>query len=174
MSTTQYKPITKAQITKIHVLLNQKQQKMNDTILLTPTIRQSLGLSTNPTIKEIELAILEKDDKIDKLGKEIKTLKEAEIETFLMQAVRDGKIELKELEAQRELALLNFEKVKEVIDGKYSKPSFLLADMAKDTRLNNTKEEIRDLDWYRKNDPKTLQANPELYQSLLKDYKKQK
>lgn len=36
------------------------------------------------------------------------------------------------------------------------------------------KNVVHDLDWYRKNNPKALQENPELYQSLLKSYKNQK
>jgi hypothetical protein len=34
--------------------------------------------------------------------------------------------------------------------------------------------ELQDLDWYRKNNPKALRDNPELYQSLLNVYKKRK
>lgn len=62
-----------------------------------------------------------------------------------------------------EIKKLGFESAKKIVD---SFPERVyLAKMVKKG------DEINDLDWYRKHNPKALRENPELYQTLLKSYK---
>ncbi len=42
------------------------------------------------------------------------------------------------------------------------------------SKMTENGNQLHDLDWYRKHNPKALKDNPELYQSLLKSYKKNK
>ena len=107
-----------------------------DTILLTGATRQSLGLSANPTAKQIELAVQEKDDKIAELNKKVEKLEEVRKETYLSQAVKDGKITEKEKADYLALSAgSNFENVKAIIDAKPAQASASLKDMTQRSNL---------------------------------------
>lgn len=151
-----------------------KQMDEKDTIVLTAATRQSLGLSVNPTAKEIELAVAEKDTTIGNLEKENKKLKETEIDTYLSQAVKDGKLTQDEVADQRELALLNFDKVKSVIDKKPAQGSASLSDLTKRTNLTAGDRAGWDLLKWSQDDPRGLEKlradNPQEYERLLSEY----
>lgn len=154
---------------------NKNDKQMNeDVILLTAVVRQSLGLSLNPTAKEIELAVAEKDTTIENQAKEIKRLKEAEIDMYLSQAVKDGKIAQEDVADQRELALLSFDKVKAVIDRKPASPSVSLRDMAQRSNLTAGERAGWDFLKWSKEDPKGLAAlklsNPGEYERLKTEF----
>ncbi|WP_108821055.1 HK97 family phage prohead protease [Dysgonomonas sp. Marseille-P4361] len=153
---------------------NSKQMDEKDTIVLTAATRQSLGLSVNPTAKEIELAVAEKDTEIDKLEKENKKLKEAEIDTYLSQAVKDGKLTQDEVADQRELALLNFDKVKALIDKKPAQAGTSLNDLTKRTNLTTGDRAGWDYLKWSQDDPRGLEKlradNPKEYERLLTEF----
>jgi hypothetical protein len=65
-----------------------------------------------------------------------------------------------------EIKKLGFESAKKIVDCLPERTFY--AKMVKGEGI------VQDLDWYRKNNPKALQDNPELYQSLLKAYKQNK
>lgn len=151
-----------------------KKMEANEAIVLTAITRQSLGLSANPTAKEIELAVAEKDKTIADQAKKIEILRESEIDTYLSQAVKDGKITQDDVPDQRELALLNFSKVKAVIDRKLSQNSVSLKDMAKKTHLSDGDRASWTLkDWAQK-DSKGLEklkaGNPTEFERLKTNY----
>lgn len=154
---------------------NSKTMDEKDTIVLTATTRQSLGLSANPTAKQIELAVQEKDDKIDELNKKVETLEKTEKEAYLSQAVKDGKIT--ETEKADYLALSagsNFDNVKAIIDAKPAQASASLKDMTQ--RSNLTAGDRQDWDYMRwaKEDHKGLQRlsheNPTEFERLKNEF----
>lgn len=160
---------------------NQINKTMNDEkdiIVLTATTRESLGLSANPTAKQIELAVAEKDDKIEEQEKEITKLKATQIETYLSAAVKDGKIDEKEKEGFVKLAAKDFDSVKSIIDGKPAQASTSLKDMTKRTNLSNGDRAGWTLkDWAQK-DSKGLEKlkaeNPTEFDRLKADYQQSK
>lgn len=149
---------------------NKIQKQMEaEAIVLTASTRQSLGLSASPTAKQIELAVQEKDDTIEQLSGEVKKLKRAGIETFLSQAVKDGKITETEKADYLELSETNPEKVKSLINSKPAQPSASLKNMAIKTDLNGERADWSFIDWMKK-DPTGLKkmklSNPTGYERL--------
>lgn len=166
---------------KLNFSNNNKKNKMEvkDTYELTAATRQSLGLSANPTAKQIELAVRDKDDTIEELTKKVETLERSEKEAYLAQAVKDGKIT--EAEKADYLALSiggNFDNVKAIIDAKPAQASASLKDMVQ--RSNLTAGDRQDWDYMRwaKEDHKGLQrlsyTNPGEYERLKAEYKQSK
>lgn len=158
---------------------NSKTMEEKDTIVLTAATRQSLGLSVNPTAKEIELAVAEKDTTIDKLEKENKKLKETEIDTYLSQAVKDGKIT--ETEKADYLTLSagnNFDNVKSIIDAKPAQASASLKDMTQRSNLTAGDQAGWDFLKWSKDDPRGLERlrseNPTEFERLKTEYKQSK
>jgi len=68
------------------------------------------------------------------------------------------------LDGWKDVKRLGFDAAKKIVDNLPERIflSKMVADKGKGAK---------NLDWYRKNNPQALQDNPELYQSLLKDYK---
>lgn len=158
---------------------NSKTMNEKDTIVLTATTLQSLGLSANPTAKEIELAVKEKDDEIEELNKRVETLEKSEKEAYLSQAVKDGKIT--ETEKADYLALSagsNFDNVKAIIDAKPAQASASLKSMVSKTTLSNGDRAGWTLkDWAQK-DSKGLEQlkaqNPTEFERLRTEYSQPK
>lgn len=152
-----------------------KTMEANETIVLTAATRQSLGLSANPTAKQIELAVQEKDDKIDELNKKVEKLEKGQKETYLSQAVKDGKITEKEKADYLALSAgSNFDNVKAIIDAKPAQASASLKDMTQ--RSNLTAGDRADwtyLKWSQ-DDPDGLRKlqheNPQEFERLLKEH----
>lgn len=140
-------------------------------ILLTAATCDSLGLSSSYTAKQIELAVSEKDAKIDKLTKDVKELKAKEVTTYLSQAVKDGKIDAKEVTAYTTLGEANFEQLKAIIDAKPVTASASLRDMTKKTDLSTSAERASwsYIDWMKK-DSKGLERlkhdDPDAFEKL--------
>jgi hypothetical protein len=154
---------------------NSKTMDEKDTIVLTATTRQSLGLSANPTAKQIELAVQEKDDKIDELNKEITALKNTEIVTYLAQAEKDGKITASENKDYLELAQGGkFEKVKSIIDAKPTQASASLKDMTQRSNLTAGDHASWDFLKWSQDDPRGLEKlraeNPTEFERLLTEH----
>ena len=63
-----------------------------------------------------------------------------------------------------EIKRMGFESAKKIVDSLPERRFY--ANMVKNSK------NIQDLEWYRRNNPKALQENPDLYQSLLKAYSK--
>ena len=152
-----------------------KKMDEKDTIVLTGATRQSLGLSANPTAKQIELAVQEKDDKIDELNKKVETLEKANKETYLSQAVKDGKITEKEKADYLALSAgSNFDNVKAIIDAKPAQASASLKDMAQKSNLTAGDRASWDFLKWSKEDPKGLAAlklsNPTEYEKLKTEF----
>jgi hypothetical protein len=63
-----------------------------------------------------------------------------------------------------EVKKLGYESAKKIVDC-FPERIFL-------SKMLKGGDEVHDLEWYRKNNPKELQNNPELYQSLLKEYRR--
>ena len=63
-----------------------------------------------------------------------------------------------------EVKKLGYESAKKIVDC-FPERMFL-------SKMAKNGNEIQDLDWYRKHNPKALRDNPELYQTLLNHYKK--
>lgn len=149
-----------------------KKMDEKETIVLTGATRQSLGLSATPTAKQIELAVQEKDDKIDELNKKVEKLEKVQKETYLSQAVKDGKITEKEKADYLALSAgSNFDNVKAIIDAKPAQASASLKDMTQ--RSNLTAGERTDwtyLKWSQ-DDPDGLRKlqheNPQEFERLL-------
>lgn len=154
---------------------NSKKMDEKDIIVLTAETRRILDLSANPTSKQIELSVQEMADKIAEQEKEIKKLEAAEIDMYLLQAVKDGKIAQEEVDDQRELALLNFDKVKAVIDRKKTAGTMSLKDMTQKSNLTDGDRANWDYLKWAKEDPKGLQAlkneNPTEFERLKTEYK---
>lgn len=156
-----------------------KIMEANETIVLTATTRQSLGLSANPTAKEIELAVQEKDDKIDELNKKVDKLEKANKEAYLSQAVKDGKITEKDKADYLALSAgSNFDNVKAIIDAKPAQGSASLKSMVSKTTLSNGDRVGWSLkDWAQK-DSKGLERlkaeNPTEFDRLKTDYSQSK
>lgn len=146
-------------------------------INLSAATCKTLKLSGDYTERDIELAVQEQVDTIELQAKEIKELKEAEIDTYLLQAVKDGKLQQDEVADQRELALLNFEKVKSLIDKKPTEGSASLSDMTQRTNLNGERANWSWMDWAKK-DGKGLEqlrhSNPTEFERLRNEYKQSK
>lgn len=144
-----------------------------DTIVLTGATRQSLGLSANPTAKQIELAVQEKDDKIDELNKKVEKLEKGQKETYLSQAVKDGKITEKEKADYLALSAgSNFDNVKAIIDAKPAQASASLKDMTQRSNLTaGDRAGWTYLKWSQ-DDPDGLRKlqheNPQEFERLLK------
>jgi len=152
-----------------------KKMDEKDTIVLTGATRQILGLSANPTAKQIELAVQEKDDKIDELNKKVEKLEKANKETYLSQAVKDGKITEKEKADYLALSAgSNFDNVKAIIDAKPAQASTSLKDMAQKSKLTAGDRAGWDFLKWGKEDPKGLAAiklsNPTEYEKLKTDF----
>lgn len=152
-----------------------KTMEANETIVLTAATRQRLGLSANPTAKQIELAVQEKDDKIDELNKKVEKLEKGQKETYLSQAVKDGKIT--EKEKAEYLALSagnNFDNVKAIIDAKPAQASASLKDMAQKTNLTAGDRAGWDFLKWAKEDHKGLERlkheNPTEYERLKTEF----
>lgn len=154
---------------------NSKQMDEKETIVLTASTRQSLGLSATPTAKQIELAVQEKDDKIDELNKKVEKLEKSHVETYLSQAVKDGKITEKERADYVKLSAGdNFENVKSIIDAKPAQASASLKDMAVKTDLSAGGREGWDFLKWAQEDHKGLEKlkheNPTEYEKLKKEF----
>lgn len=153
---------------------NSKTMDEKDTIVLTATTRQSLGLSANPTAKQIELAVQEKDDKIEEQDKEIKKLKKTGMETYLSQAVKDGKITETEKGDYLELSETNPEKVKSIIDAKPAQASASLKDMTQRSNLTAGDHAGWDFLKWSQDDPRGLEKlraeNPTEFERLLTEH----
>lgn len=149
-----------------------KKMDEKDTIVLTGATRQSLGLSANPTAKQIELAVQEKDDKIDELNKKVEKLEKTEKETYLSQAVKDGKITEKEKADYLALSAgSNFDNVKAIIDAKPTQASVSLKDMTQRSNLTaGDRANWTYLKWSQ-DDPDGLRKlqhdNPQEFEKLL-------
>lgn len=151
------------------------------TIVLTAVTLSSLGLSPDCSAKEIELAVAEKDKKITDLEKEIKGLKTGAIETFLSQAVKDGKITEKEKADYLELSQTSqssFEKVKAIIDGKPATASVSLKDMTQKSNLTaGERASWTYLDWMQKDSKGLLKLkheNPTEFERLQTEFSQSK
>lgn len=158
--------------------INNQEMADEKKINLSAATCKTLKLSGDYTERDIELAVQEQVDTIELQAKEIKTLKEAEIDTYLAQAVKDGKIDQDEVADQRELALLNFDKVKGLIDKKPAQGSASLSDMTKRTNLaNGDRAGWTWMDWSKK-DAKGLEqlrhGNPTEFERLKTEYKQSK
>ncbi|MBK5719785.1 HK97 family phage prohead protease [Dysgonomonas sp. Marseille-P4677] len=158
-----------------------KKMDEKDTIVLTGTTRQSLGLSANPTAKQIELAVQEKDDKIDELNKKVDKLEKAHVETYLSQAVKDGKITEKEKADYVKLSQGdNFDNVKSIIDAKQTEGSLSLKELADKGKTDLTAGDRSSWSWmdWAKKDNKGLQRlsheNPTEFERLKTEYKQSK
>lgn len=158
-----------------------KKMDEKDTIVLTATTRQSLGLSANPTAKQIELAVQEKDDKIDELNKKVDKLEKAHVETYLSQAVKDGKITEKEKADYVKLSQGdNFDNVKSIIDAKQTEGSLSLKELADKNKTDLTAGDRAGWSWmdWAKKDGKGLQRlsheNPTEFERLKTEYKQSK
>lgn len=154
---------------------NSKTMDEKDTIVLTATTRQSLGLSANPTAKQIELAVQENDDKIDELNKKVEKLEKTEKEAYLSQAVKDGKIT--ETEKADYLALSagsNFNNVKAIIDAKPAQASTSLKDMTQRSNLTAGDHAGWDFLKWSQDDPRGLEKlraeNPTEFERLLTEH----
>jgi hypothetical protein len=148
-----------------------------DTIVLTAATRQSLSLSANYTAKQIELAVAEKDDKIDELNKKIDKLETAHVESYLSQAVKDGKITEKEKADYVKLSQGdNFENVKSIIDAKQTEGSLSLKDLADKSKTILTAGDRAGWNFLKwaKEDHKGLERlkheNPTEYERLKTEY----
>lgn len=120
---------------KLSISINKQKSKPmdddNNTIVLTAATRQSLGLSANPTAKQIELAVQEKDDKIDAQNKRIGALEAEQQESYFLQAEKDGKITGEEKANYLKLSENgNFANVKAIIDAKKTNASLSLKELA--------------------------------------------
>ncbi|NDV45499.1 hypothetical protein D0T49_00330 [Paludibacter sp. 221] len=165
---------------KLSFLNNNQTTKTMDekeTIVLTAVTRQSLGLSATPTAKQIELAVQEKDDKIEELNSKIKTLQAAQVDAYLSQAVKDGKITEAEKSEYVKLSQGdNFDNVKAIIDAKKTESTVSLKDMAAKTNLTaGDRASWTYLKWSQ-DDPDGLRKlqheNPTEFDRILQEYTK--
>lgn len=152
----------------------QNNNPMENTILLTAATCASLGLSSTPTAKQVELAVAEKDVKITNLESQIKTLLSERITTYLSQAAKDGKIDVKEIPSYTALAEKGFDQVKEIIDGKPIQATASLKDMEQRTGLAAGERSAWDYVKWMKEDPKGLQQlradNPTEFERLQTEF----
>jgi HK97 family phage prohead protease len=106
--------------------LNHK--KMDKTFQLSAATMLALGLhSDNCDAAKVELAVAKKDSRIAELETKLKAAETEKQTAYLETAVREGKITAKDMPQYQELAALNFESVKKLIDGIAVKPTASLA-----------------------------------------------
>jgi HK97 family phage prohead protease len=154
--------------------LNRKTMDKDTTIVLTAVTRQSLGLSSDYTAREIELAVAEKDKSIADMKTEIKGLKMKGIDTYLSQAVKDGKIDEKQKAEYLKLSETNFDSVKAIIDAKPAQASASLKDMTQKSNLTaGERASWTYLDWTKKDSKgllKLKQENPTEFERLQTEF----
>lgn len=133
---------------------------------LSQKTMESLGLSGEITPKDVELAVAEKD-------KEIATLKSNQVNEYLSNAVKVGKI--KESEKEDFLALAaddaGFARVKKIIDQKPESASASLADKVEKSNLTAGRENWTYMDWATKDSAglkKLRHESPAEFERLVK------
>ena len=105
----------------------------------------------------LQIIAEKKQDYLSKQEKELVNLYNANSDKIITYLTLDG---------WKDVKRLGFESAKKIVD---NLPERIF--LAKQVKTGN---EVKGLDWYRKNNPQALQDNPELYQSLLRDYKTKK
>lgn len=132
-------------------------QTMNEkTINLSAATCTSLSLPTNYTERDVEIAVLEKDNEIANLKTDLQKEQDAKIDAYLSAALDAGKINAKQKEAYVELAKKDFTQVKAIVEAIDAQPKQSLKDMPTRTDLSAGRESWNYIDWSKK-DPKGLQ-----------------
>lgn len=136
-----------------------KNQTMDEktTINLSASTVTSLGLKPSYTERDIELAVTEKDNEIDRLTKALAKEQKAKTSTFLSAAREAGKINDKQMGSLTKLAEdKGFEAVKEFVDTMDEKPQVSLKDLEQKQKLAAERGGWSFLDWM-KNDRQGLE-----------------
>lgn len=120
------------------------------TIKLSASTVTSLGLKADYDERDIEIAVKEKDDEIDKLKADLKKEQDAKVDAFLTAALNDGKINEKQRASYAELAKTDFEQVKAIIDAIDSQPTQRLKDLTPRKDLTGERVGWTYLDWMQK------------------------
>ena len=132
-----------------------KNQTMADekktVILLSASTVTSLGLKPSYDERDIDLAVAEKDNEIDRLTKALEKEQEAKTDTYLSALVESGKINTKQKDALTKLAKdKGFEAVKEFTDTMDEKPQVSLKDLEQKQTLAAERAGWSFLDWMQK------------------------
>jgi HK97 family phage prohead protease len=137
---------------------------------------ETLKLDSDYTAKDVELAVAEKDKKIQRLTADLEAIKKQTQADYLTAAVKAGKITEQERLAFDKMCDKGcFDDVKAMIDAKAEKPSASLNDMMHQSNLSAGREDWDYLKWM-KEDPKGLEKirseNPKEFERLQKTIQK--
>ena len=133
------------------------EEALNLDVLTVAEHHHYIKMLRNGQSDVLQIIADKKQEFLRKQDNDFLDLYNANSDKILMNLTSDGWNEVKRL---------GFESAKKIVD--YLPERRFYATMVKKG------DEVHDLNWYRKNNPKALQDNPELYQSLLKAYKNNK
>ncbi len=157
---------------------NQNANQMADVtgLRLSQRTVESLGLTTDHTSKDVELAVAEKDREIETLNAKLNAVEKQAQADFLDNAVKAGKItETEKLSFAKMAEKGCFDDVKSIIEQKPESASATLADKVQKSNLTAGRETWDYLKWM-KDDPKGLEKirkeNPKEFERLQLTIKK--
>ena len=161
---------------KVNFNINQLTNQKMDVLKLSLKTIESLGLSADPSSKEVELAVAEKDKEIEKLKVDMKALEQKQQDDFLNSAVKAGKItEAEKLSYAKMAAKGCFDDVRSIIESQPETASETLADKVQKSNLTAGRESWDYLKWM-KEDPNGLAKlrteNPKEFERLQLTFKK--
>ena len=152
-------------------------QKMGEQVLkLSDKTIESLKLLANPTSREVELAVAEKDREIETLKTQLKGVEKQAQTDYLNQAVKDGRItETERLSFEKMAEKGCFNDVKAVIEAKPVVATATLANQVQKSTTTSGRETWSYLQWM-KDDPTGLAKlkveNPAEFERLKLSMKK--